>query len=99
MHPSVIDPAAIGQLEGFTHQASLISINPKSFDNNLAEIIYNYLSLEREIQFGMSSAMGNGMIVRILGHGAEQLHQQLKTIASLIQQPKITHSMKETYAE
>jgi urease accessory protein len=98
VQPLLIDPLAIGQLEGFTHQASLIYISEKSGNDNLAESLHDYLSLEKNIVFGISSTEGNGTIIRIFGHSAEQMHHQVKTIAVLIEEQKIIQT-KEVYAD
>lgn len=85
MQPSLVDPDSMGQLEGFTHQASLISIQ----ESNHADSIYEYLSQQEEIISGVSLTAGNGLIVRILGYKAEQLYHHLQQIALLLQQKAV----------
>lgn len=85
MQPSLIDPESMGQLEGYTHQASLISIQ----ESNHADSIYEYLSQQEEIISGVSVTAGNGLIVRILGYKAEQLYHHLQQIALLLQQKTV----------
>jgi urease accessory protein len=86
MQPSFIDPTVIGQLEGFTHQASFIFLDEKTDCINVADVIYEYLSLQQEIAFGITAAPANGLIIRILGYKAEQLHDCLKAIAKIAEQ-------------
>lgn len=85
MQPSVIDPNSMGQLEGFTHQASLINIQ----SSNHIDIVYEYLSQQEEIISGVSLTPGNGLIVRLLGYKAEQLYHHLQQISLLVQQKTI----------
>ena len=82
--PSLINVNVTGQLEGFTHQASFIFLNEDAPVNNLIGEISNYLLMEEEIMFGISAAPVNGLIVRLLGCKAEQLHACLKIIAEKI---------------
>jgi urease accessory protein len=98
MQPSLIDPRGLGQLEGFTHQASLICFNRNGMGTECLDEIHDYLSGEQGILHGISSTAGNGMIVRILGNGAEQLHQHLTAIAFLVQQQKNNQPVKTIYA-
>jgi urease accessory protein len=82
--PSKINVNAIGQLEGYTHQATFIYLKEKILVAKLIEEVSQYLSTEEEIIFGMSAAPVNGFIVRLLGFKAEQLHSCLKIIAEKI---------------
>ena len=82
--PSLINVNVTGQLEGFTHQASFIFLNEDAPVNNLIGEISNYLLIEEEIMFGISAAPVNGLVVRLLGYKAEQLHACLKIIAEKI---------------
>jgi urease accessory protein len=99
MQPSVIDPRSLGLLEGFTHQASLICLNQNGNINDQQDEVQDYLSRQNDILFGVTSRGGNGMIVRILGYGAEQLHHHLQGIAFIAQQQKISHPVKPAYAD
>jgi urease accessory protein len=90
MQPSLIDPNTIGQLEGYTHQASLIHLNGTTKGNSRQDIIYEYLSQQEEIISGVSVTGGNGLIVRILGYKAEQLYDHLQQITKLLQQKPTT---------
>lgn len=82
MKPSAIDPNCLGQLEGFTHQASLIHIGKSATIHK--ENIYQYLSQQEEIISGVSTTANNGLIVRLLGNKAEQLFEHLQNIAKLL---------------
>ncbi|MFP5042318.1 urease accessory protein UreD [Parasediminibacterium sp. JCM 36343] len=80
MQPALIDVNAIGQLEGFTHQASLIFLDENADCIPLSDGIYEYLSQQKGIAFGVTAAPINGLIIRILGYKAEQLYDCLKAI-------------------
>lgn len=81
--PSIINVKAIGQLEGFSHQASLIYIDEKANINTLISNINNWLSDQENICFGVSSLPVNGLIIRLLGHKGEQLFNCINTITDL----------------
>ena len=84
MQPAFVDPSLLGQMEGYTHQASMIIINNKSAVDANKETIYNYLTLLENVSFGVSVTPANGLIVRVLGYKAEQLHDCLKHISTII---------------
>lgn len=86
MQPAIIDPSMIGQLEGFTHQASLICLYPNGSIREKTDIIHEYLDGQENMLPGVTTTSGNGLLVRILGYGAEQLHEHLQAIAALILQ-------------
>lgn len=83
MQPSLVDVNAIGQLEGYTHQATLIYFDEKAIVKTLIKDLTEFLSTQTEITFGITSAPKNGIIIRLLGYKAEQLFDCLKTIAEL----------------
>lgn len=98
MKPSVIDPNVIGQLEGFTHQASFIFLDEKTDCIDAADTIHEYLSLQREIVFGITAAPANGLIIRLLGYKAEQLHDHLKAIVKIAESETKTIKPVAAYA-
>lgn len=91
MRPASHALHAMGYLEGFTHQASFIYLNETAPMNEFNELITTQLSDEKEIAFGVTLAPVSGLIVRILGHRAEQLHECLKKIAQGLH----THTSKK----
>jgi urease accessory protein len=84
VQPSLVHPDLTGQMEGFTHQASLIFLNEELPVTEVSDTVYDFLSLQEEIAFGVSAAPVNGLLVRILGYKAEQLYNCIKSIAALI---------------
>jgi urease accessory protein len=89
IQPTLIDPSLTGQMEGYTHQASLIILDKEINTIAAKETIAELLGIMNDIDFGITTAAINGIIVRILGNKAEQLHDCLKTIAALVQQQNI----------
>jgi len=86
IQPAIINVNVIGQLQGFTHQASLIYLNESADINKLAAMIIELLSSQKEISVGVTEAPVNGLIVRLLGQKAEQLFDCLKLIAGCLPQ-------------
>ena len=93
--PSLINVNAIGQLEGYTHQATFIFLEENDFVPKLMDEVRGYLLTEVGIDFGISAAPVCGFIVRLLGNKAEQLYACLKLIAEKIW---VTTGKKVVYA-
>ena len=89
IEPRAIDLNTIGQLEGFTHQASLIYLHPTTKIKPLSELVNEFLSDKTDVIFGLTEAPVNGLIVKMLGNKAEQLQDCLKNIAAIL--PQQTH--------
>jgi urease accessory protein len=77
---------SMGQLEGYTHQASMIYLHEEADAVQLCTLVQQLLSVETGIEFGVSAAPINGIIVRIMGMGAEQLMDCLRLISENIEQ-------------
>ena len=73
MQPALMNLHKIGQLEGFTHQASLIWLNQGADIKSVQQQLIDLLSAEKNIEIGITAAPVNGLIIRLLGNGAEQL--------------------------
>lgn len=72
--PSAIDLSGIGQLEGFTHQATLYHVNLRSRDcNHSVELVNEILKEETDIEYGVSRPLNHVMVVRVLANGGEQI--------------------------
>jgi urease accessory protein len=90
--PSQIDVNAIGQLENYTHQASLIFLNETADVKILKQDINEMLSIQTQITYGITEMPKNGLLVRILGYKGEQLHNCLIKIADMINFKKYTYA-------
>ncbi|WP_295120563.1 urease accessory protein UreD [uncultured Chitinophaga sp.] len=90
MMPAVIPPGTMGQLEGFTHQATFIFMDTHAdaplFEDNIRAI----MAAEENIAFGITRAAGPAVVLRVLGHGGEQLYDCLQNLAGLIWRNEIT---------
>lgn len=81
LQPLLADVETVGQMEGFTHQATLMYINTGIEDvESCIELAYAELQSEENIAFGVSKPFANGMIVRVLGNGGEQLYNAFRKI-------------------
>jgi urease accessory protein len=86
--PAQINVNAIGQLENYTHQASLIYLDEMADVKNLRPAIQSFLNTQTKITFGITETQHKGLMVRILGYKGEQLHKALITIADIIKLAK-----------
>ena len=96
IHPATIDVNAIGQLQGYTHQASLIYLNENADIKEIKAMVIEILSLQKNCSVGITAAPANGLIIRLLGQKAEQLFDCLKMIAGCL--PQSNHLKPTTYA-
>lgn len=88
MQPLFINPNLMGQMGGYTHQASFIYCNVNTDMKLLSDELVDFITEQKEITFGVSTPASNILIVRILGYKAEQLFNILKSLASFISFPK-----------
>jgi urease accessory protein len=64
---------ALGQLEGYTHQATFIFMDDTTPIENMVNMLAEELAAVTNITFGITLLPVNGFLVRLLGYGAEQL--------------------------
>lgn len=83
VQPGITNVHALGQWEGYTHQASLIILDSPERIASCYDNINTFLSQQKEITCGISSLPIAGIIIRILGYKAEQLFDTLNRIATL----------------
>jgi urease accessory protein len=85
LQPKHLPVQAMGQMEGFTHQASLLSIKAGArIPKEQQERIAAFLSECNDILYGVSLGPADSLVVRILGNAAEKLHDHLRTIQKII---------------
>lgn len=96
MQPLLFNLNTIGQLQGFTHQASLIYLNENVIIKPIIMHLLELLSTQNDISAGISMAPVNGLIVRLLGQKAEQLFDCLKMIGDFL--PEINTTKPNVYA-
>lgn len=90
LSPKNMPVSGMGMFEGFTHQGSLLFFSDKgvSISNYIDEIHQRYSEIEN-IVFGVSALQGNGFMVRVLGHGAEQIFTIFKEIEETLWEKEI----------
>jgi urease accessory protein len=88
MQPSLVNPGAMGQMEGFTHQASFIYFNEQASIKSLCDELHELLLSYPGISFGVTQAHPHALLIRLLGYKAAQLFDCMKTVAQFIQSPK-----------
>lgn len=79
---------SIGQLEGFTHQSSLLFINNSAEIKKISEECCRMLLGIEGISFGISRLPVNGLIFRLLGYHGEKLFDCNKKLAACIRKFK-----------
>ena len=75
----------MGQMENFTHQSTLLFINDRANVKEVARACLQYLSLQKEILSGITSLPVPGILVRMLGNGAESLFECNQALSALIE--------------
>ena len=86
IQPERINVFALGQMEGFTHQATLIYADTRPEAASMADDLLALLSEEEDIAYGISQSAAPAIVLRILGNGAEQLFACLRKMESLLWQ-------------
>jgi urease accessory protein len=84
MMPGLINVHAMGQLEGYSHQASFIYLQEDTNMQALQATLLVFLSAEKDMDAGISILPVNGLIIRLLGYGAEQLYDCLQKINAML---------------
>ena len=83
LEPAKRNLSAIGQLEGYTHQSSLLLLNNDADINCLMAECRQLLLPIEGIQFGISALPVQGFSIRMLGNKAEQLFDLHKRLSHL----------------
>jgi len=89
MMPGITDLTGIGQLEGFSHQGSLLFINESAAVSDLIQQSASFLKRQLRIEFGCTALPVNGLLVRILGNKGEQLYNCLRKLSSFLEKTYI----------
>ncbi|MEJ7680968.1 MAG: urease accessory protein UreD [Segetibacter sp.] len=93
--PSIINVKAMGQFEGYSHQASLIYINETADISSLVSELNELLSGQKNICFGVSALPVNGVIVRLHGYKGEQLYYYLQMIAGFFSNKEVENILPQ----
>ncbi|MFT3980193.1 MAG: urease accessory protein UreD [Ferruginibacter sp.] len=84
MQPDIWPVNTIGQMQGFTHQATLLFIHPGMTAPEAAALCMPCLSEEQALHPGITAAAPDVLLVRVLGHHAEQLFDLLNKLAAIL---------------
>jgi urease accessory protein len=84
LQPERINVYATGQMEGFTHQATLIYADTRADATPVADRLLELLAPETGLAYGISQTAGPAIVLRILGHGAEQLFNCLRRMEAVL---------------
>lgn len=85
LEPQLIPVNTVTQLEQYTHQATLVYINTGlSLACDFIEKIFLLLEKEKDVSFGISETDANGLVLRVLGNGGEQLFNCFQKIQDLL---------------
>lgn len=96
IEPSTMNVHSLGKMEGFTHQAGLIFLDELAAVAEISEMVSVYLAAQPGILYGITTPPVNGLMVRLLGQKAEQLHDCLKAIAQIV---TVQKSKEAAYAD
>jgi urease accessory protein len=82
--PKNRSPLILGQLEGFTHNASLFILNEQIAISKLKKQVDDFLSREKDIAYGSSEASINGLIVKVLANHSERIYAVINQLSEQI---------------
>jgi urease accessory protein len=85
LRPQTIPLDAIGCLEEFTHQGTLVYLNTKNIKTeDFIEEIFEMMNEKDELQFGISSLQNDGFVVRVLAFEGEKIFNCFQEIQEKI---------------
>ncbi len=81
LSPKTMPLLQMGLLEGMTHQGTMIYQTTTNQDiENIIESIYELLSEQAGLKFGISRSHYSGFVIRLLGEGGELLFEALQKV-------------------
>ncbi|MDO6431912.1 urease accessory protein UreD [Flavitalea sp. BT771] len=81
LRPPVFSVEGVGQMEGYTHQASLLYVGSRGVEVLQAE---KCLQALEGVIYGRSEGPAGSLVIRILGNKAEPLYDVLKAMGALL---------------
>jgi len=82
LRPSALSVEGLGQMEGFTHQASLLYVGSE-IQRKRAEMDGCLVGMEG-IAYGVSEGPAGSLVIRVLGNKAEPLYAVLREMAGML---------------
>ena len=90
LKPEIMPLEAMGLLEGFTHQGTLIYLNTRNQDvEDQIEYFFKELEGLTDVSFGISSIQAKGFVIRILGNGGEQMFDFFRKVQSVLWEERV----------
>ena len=90
LKPELMPLNAMGLLEGYTHQGTLVYLNTKNEAvETYTDVLYKELEELEGVTFGISALEANGFVIRILGHGAEQMFDFFRKVQDILWEQKV----------
>lgn len=74
LDPREMDLRTMGQWEGYTHQATIFIYDQDLDEDHLLEHLEKAVENEKDIEYGITTTVGDAVVIRIVGQGAEQLY-------------------------
>jgi urease accessory protein len=84
LQPARLNVQAPGQMEGFTHQATLIYADTRENVPAVADRLLELLAAEPDMAYGVTQTAGPAIVLRMLAHGAEQLFSCMRNMEALL---------------
>ncbi len=95
LEPAKTPVHSIGQWESYTHQASLVYLHEETDMAAVITALHQLLASVPGICYGISQAPVNGLLVRMLGHSAEPLHDLCKQLYAFISRWQVAVKVNE----
>jgi urease accessory protein len=89
IEPHKTNVAAIGQMEGYTHQSSLVFISNRADCEYLMNECKELLTTIEGVEFGISKLAVNGFTIRTIGFKGEQLFEVQKQLVSILEKKTV----------
>lgn len=87
--PAKLDVNSMGQLEGYTHQATLFYYNKGADLEALYDMLLEFTEGEDNVEYGMSTTLLDAAVFRLVGQSGEQLYKIIKKIEAKILKAEI----------
>lgn len=84
LQPARLNVQSPGQMEGFTHQATLIYADTREEAPPVADRLLELLATEPGMAYGVTQTAGPAIVLRMLAHGAEQLFDCMRRMEALL---------------
>lgn len=78
MDPKEMDLTTMGQWEGYTHQATIFIYDQQLEEDHLLELLEKALEGVEGVEYGITTTVGDGVVIRIVGDGGEKLYDIAK---------------------